>query len=99
MGANPEILDRAHSRKPGGNPEEHFDPGRNALAVYPRRNESGKRCARVVHTGRGAARASRKQRDSTRFVSELRLEREALSEVSGIFPQIEAPFACNLGEK
>ena len=38
-------------------------------------------------------------RDSAGFIFGLCLQREALSEVSGISSQIEAPFACDLGQE
>ena len=47
----------------------------------------------------GSARTSGKQRDSARLVSGLRIECEALSEISRVFSQIEAAFACDLGQE
>jgi len=40
-----------------------------------------------------------KQRDSTRSVFGLRIECETVSEIPGIFPEVEAAFACDLGQK
>jgi hypothetical protein len=56
-------------------------------------------CARVVHIGYGAARTSREQGDSAGSVSGLRIECEALPEISGIFLSIETAFACDLGQE
>ena len=39
------------------------------------------------------------QRHSARFISGLCIEREALSEIPGILPQIEAAFARDLGQE
>ena len=80
-------------------PEKHFDTGRNAVAIHARRSQSRQHCARVVHTGCGAARTSGEQRNSAGFVSGLRVECEALSEISGIFSSIETTFACDLGQE
>jgi len=40
-----------------------------------------------------------KQRDSTRSVFGLRIECETVSEIPGIFPEVEAAFACDLGQE
>jgi len=54
---------------------------------------------RVLHTGCSFTGASRKQGDSARFVSGLRFERKALSEVSGVLSQSQAAFAGDLGQE
>src|ERR1700757_4851546 len=97
MGSNPKILGRADSRKPRSHPQKYPDTGRNALAVYAWHKEPRKRGAGVVHIGLGSATTPRKQRNSTRLVSGLCVEREALSEIPGVFSQIEAASSCDLG--
>ena len=62
-------------------------------------NESRERCARVVHVGLALLRTSGKQRNSAGLVSGLRDERQALSQISRIFSQIEAAFAGDLGQE
>ena len=57
------------------------------------------RSARILHAGRGSAGASGQQRHPARFVSRLRLEREALSGVSRLFPEGEAASAGDLGQE
>ena len=55
--------------------------------------------ARVIHPGCSAVGASGEQGNSAGFVSGLRVECAALSEVSGIFSSIETPFASDLGQE
>ena len=48
---DPEVLGRPHSGKPRRDSEKRFDPGRNSMAVHPRRDGSRECRAGVVHPG------------------------------------------------
>jgi pimeloyl-ACP methyl ester carboxylesterase len=99
VGTHSEILGRTHSRKSRSDSKKHLESGRDALAIHAWSSKAGKRRARVVYVGCRPAGTSGKQGNSARFVSGLCLEREVVSKVPGILPQVEAAFACNLGQE
>jgi len=99
LGSDPAILGLAHGREPGGTSQQHLDAGGNALAIHTRGSPSRTCRARVIHLGHGSPRTPRKQRHPARPILGLRIEREAVSEVSGVFSQTQTASTCHLGQE
>ena len=87
-------------REPGHTPPEHFDTRGGTRWQYTARRSESRELSRLspTHWIRLCSNG-REQRNSARLVSRLRLQCKALPEISGIFPQIEATFACDLGQE
>ena len=71
----------------------------HAVAVQPRREQSGAVVAGRLDLGLGAACSPRQRRDSTRSVRRLSEQHRAVSEIPGLHPHKVPPASCRVGQE